>query len=213
MRYSIFPLSLIVGIFFMGGCTEQDFSTTAPSAAVSEIIPINSEQNQLSFLSLPSINASMQKSSVSRFITVRDGGEIFLTEQFTFTWLHHKKGEKEATVTVQMTLKFPSNSVPYDANVDAVLNRDIVGASVGIEFGPHGMAFNKPAEMTLEVWGLFLDGVDQSNSGFYYVNGPNNTWIRTEVSEIKVDIPNKYLKVKNAKLPHFSQYAFAYVKK
>ena len=69
------------------------------------------------------------------------------------------------------------------------------------------MQFNVPVDYTLTITGLDLTGVNPNTLDFVYIDVNGNMY-SVQKEYVIMDLSNGMLKVKNAKLNHFSRYGF-----
>jgi len=79
--------------------------------------------------------------------------------------------------------------------------------SAVVEFGPSPMNFNETLKFDLEYRGIDLGGIDVSKVKFVYM-ADNGSIQQIQSDGIDVNVKDHSLKVKNAKLNHFSRFGF-----
>lgn len=75
-----------------------------------------------------------------------------------------------------------------------------------MEFGP-ATQFQTGVEYTYKITGLDLTGINPNTLDFVYIDANGNMY-QVNYEEITMDASIGMLKVKNARLPHFSRYGF-----
>lgn len=123
------------------------------------------------------------------------GGEIHLVKSY--------QTSNGKTVNIDCRLTVPAGYSFADF-------RDItmqVSDEAGVDFFP-SMTFDEPVILNYKITGLNLNGINPNNVGFYYVN-PSGNLIPTVNDGVTVDVATGTLNVFNAKLPHFSRWAYA----
>jgi len=135
--------------------------------------------------------------TTSQNISGNTGGEIHLVQSYLAT-----NGQ---TVTVDCDLMVPSNNVSFQ-NVRNI-TMQVGGDQATVDFYP-SMTFSQPVILNFRITGLDLSGVNPQNVGFYYVDS-NGNLTATQNDGVIVDVSSGTLKVVNAKLPHFSRWAYA----
>jgi len=184
-------ISAIVFVsLFAVGCSEQ---TSVNS-------PVNKNTSEPNWVSLPNINAksgmsvmSMPIFQASALIDGEKGGKIKIDEKYD-----GPNGE----VKVKAELEFPKDAFVGSKYITMILDTQFGLAT----FSPHAY-FDKDAIYNVEFVGLDLTGVNPKNVGFVY-QAEDGSYEYIDYSKIEVDIKNGKLKVRDARLPHFSRYGF-----
>jgi len=127
-------------------------------------------------------------------ITGSTGG--WFSEEFTF------EGGPNGNVYFQSTLHFYANSFSGTQTISQTFNTE----TAAITFGP-SMQFNVPVDYTLTITGLDLTGVNPNTLDFVYIDANGNMYA-VQKEYVTLDLSTGMLKVKNAKLNHFSRYGF-----
>jgi hypothetical protein len=184
----LFTLSAL----FLVGCSEQS-SVVAPVT--------NAKTNEPNWISLPNMNGengmsvmSMPIFQASKEIDGKTGGKILINEKYL--------GGPLGEVKVKAELEFPKDAFVGSKNITMILDTQFGLAT----FSPHSY-FDKEAIYNAEFIGLDLTGVDPKNVGFVY-QAEDGSYEYIDYTKIEVDIKNGKLKVRDAKLPHFSRYGF-----
>jgi len=190
MRRYIYLFTLLT--LFIVGCGEQS-SMLAPDNKFS-----TSEPN---WISLPNMNGesgmsvmSMPIFQASKEIDGKTGGKIRIDEKYL--------GGPLGEVKVKAELEFPKDAFVGSKNITMILDTQFGLAT----FSPHAY-FDKDAIYNVEFIGLDLTGLDSKNVGFVY-QAEDGSYEYIDYSKIEVDLKNGKLKVRDAKLPHFSRYGF-----
>ena len=135
--------------------------------------------------------------TTSQNISGNTGGDIHLVQSYLAI-----NGQ---TVTVDCDLTVPSNNESFQ-NVRNITMQ--IGADQAtVDFYP-SMTFSQPVILNFRITGLDLSGINPQNVGFYYLDS-NGNLTPTENEGVIVDASTGTLKVINAKLPHFSRWAYA----
>jgi len=109
---------------------------------------------------------------------------------------------QNGTVNFQSTLHFYSNSFTGTQTISQTFNTE----TAAITFGP-SMQFNVAVDYTLTITGLDLTGVNPATLDFVYIDANGNMYA-VQKEYVTMDLSTSMLKVKNAKLNHFSRYGF-----
>ena len=117
-------------------------------------------------------------------------------EQFSY------QGGSSGTVYITSTLHFNSYSFYGNQEISQSFNTE----TAAITFGP-SMQFNVPVDYTLTIYGVDLTGVNQNTLDFVYIDANGNMYA-VQKDYVIMDASSGMLKVKNAKLNHFSRYGF-----
>ena len=105
-------------------------------------------------------------------------------------------------VEIKAELKFPKDCFIGTKNITMQINSSFGTAT----FSPHA-TFEKCAVYNAEFKGLDLSGIAPGSIDFVY-KSEKGKYEKIEESKIEVDLKEGKLKVKDAKLPHFSRYGF-----
>lgn len=188
-------LSLMVGIFIMNSCENQNL--ISPSGQTDEGVSV--EGKQLKFLVLG--DASLQKTVRSeKWIEQSAGGSVSLYYRKDYT----SGTSPEMTATINI----PANSISQSCNVSMYFDDSQNVGPTDIVFGPHGTTYSTPAKLTIECKYFDLSGVDPNTLHLYYVN-ENGQWVEHPSHEIHVEPGWGFIRVVDAEIPHFSRYAIA----
>jgi hypothetical protein len=184
-------ISVIVLLsLFVIGCTEQTSVTS----------PVNKVQTQEpNWISLPNGESGMSVMSmpifeVSKNINGKNGGRLNINERYD--------GGPFGEVKVKAQIEFPKGSFTDTKYITMILDTQFGLAT----FLPHSN-FDKDAIYNVEFWGLDLSSIDPSKVNFVY-QAEDGSYEYIERSRIQVDVKNGWLKLTDARLPHFSRYGF-----
>ncbi len=128
--------------------------------------------------------------SASEVIKKNKGGKINLNE-------------RAGSIKIKAKLDVPKNAFSNDETLLVTVSADPYSASVNFEPSPY--TFDKELSFDLEYDGLNLNGIDKSEIDFGYL-APDGSFVKAEYD--KIDLHNDKLKVKNARISHFSRYGF-----
>lgn len=96
----------------------------------------------------------------------------------------------------RVTLKFPPNALSQDTEITITLDTD---GTLGAEFGPHGIQFNRAVTMSMDLRGTDMEGrADETVT--LYNNEDLGQW------ELVDEAPSSNLNFDKAYLYHFSGY-------
>jgi hypothetical protein len=185
-------ISIIVLLsLFVIGCSEQ-------SSINSPVNNVNT--NEPNWISMPTMKTATRMSvmsmpifQASALIDGEKGGKIKIDEKYD-----GPNGE----VKVKAELEFPKNAFVGSKYITMILDTQFGLAT----FSPHAY-FDRDAIYNAEFLGLDLTGVDSKNVGFVY-QAEDGSYEYIDYSKIEVDLKNGKLKVRDARLPHFSRYGF-----
>jgi hypothetical protein len=142
--------------------------------------------------------------SDSELIRTKIGGTLNVTFSY--------KG-KTGKVDVNVTLKIPAGALPNDQVLTMSVDEQTLSGFVDLTFGPHGTMFLTPALLNINATGLDLSSVPpNAKVQLYYYNPTTNTYELMVVKNVFIDLKNGAIKCQDGQLPHFSRYAFGYVK-
>ena len=106
------------------------------------------------------------------------------------------------TVNINSILHFYANAFTGTQTISQTFNTE----TAAITFGPP-MQFNVPVDYTLIITGVDLTGVNPNTLDFVYIDANGNMYA-VQKDYVMMDASTGMLKVKNAKLNHFSRYGF-----
>ena len=108
------------------------------------------------------------------------------------------------TVKLEASLTIPAGAFEGDLTFEIVFDPN----EISMELHPTPFNFNIPVELDLKYKGIPKNiDIDGDNLTFEYFN-PDGTYEPVEYKEIKWDEATRELKVKKAKLHHFSRYGW-----
>ena len=123
------------------------------------------------------------------------GAEINLSSEY--------EGGPFGRYSFRARLVIPPNSFQGKKNFTIAV--DALTAMVSLT--PTPFTFEKEIDLTLEYKGIDLNSLNPNSINFYYVSGDGSLEVAHN-SGINIDLEKGELSVFNAKLPHFSVYAF-----
>lgn len=169
-----------------------------------ETLPVNPSANDLQsgnleFLSFGTSSQSLQKKIIqSEFIERKKGGTLHLKY-------------KTDDLKIDIKLKIHKDSIQDDSKFLMNIDSEQFLANLDVVFGPHGTQFSIPADLNIEVEGLDLSELNSEETiDVYYDNQEAGQWEKMVSEDIKIDFKKGKIKIKKAKLPHFSRYAVAW---
>jgi hypothetical protein len=176
-------LALAASIGILGlGCDKAGPVETADA--------LKAEGPQL--IKLPSSNALRKSVSVTKRITVRDGGTVQLT---SFGW----------GLYVSASLTFQKWAVSRDVDITMTMDDQ----TLSFDFGPDGISFSKPAMLDVYARGLYLFGIPPGKKvKLFYIE--NDQSVEMNAKKISFNAWTGELSCDNGEISHFSRYAFGY---
>jgi hypothetical protein len=193
-------LICVLTLLFLS-CTENP-----PTGITDNSTQSLSSAGAITFIPLPA-SSSLKKEiqiSDSKAINAEKGGKLEVSDTYQ---------GKNGTVSVSASLTVPKNALPCDETLTMTLGEETVSGSVDVIFGPHGTKFLVPALLNIDAHGLDLSMIPpNANVQLYYLNLDNNTYELMVVKKTSFDIKQGQIKCQDGQLPHFSRYAFGYVK-
>jgi hypothetical protein len=177
--------ALLLTLLFLLGC-DQVNEINAPSDQI-----IN---KQLISLPLPTGLGVEDLHTEYKDINGYYGG--WFSEAFSY------QGGINGTVNINSTLHFFANSFTGTKTITQTFNTE----TAAITFGP-SMQFNLPVDYTLTITGVDLTNVNPNSLDFVYIDSNGNMYAVNK-DYVIMDLSTGMLKVKNAKLNHFSRYGF-----
>jgi hypothetical protein len=194
--------SLVLAILFgwLLGCNSNPVQV--PDQISNQDSPAGQKMHLLELPAPADVNLA-KKYSVASWISADAGGKLEISEQF-----QNKSGYKTATVTA--TLSIPENAL----NEDRYISMQLDDSKLQIKFNPDGLQFNVPAKLSYTVTGLNLSSVPVGTEiKLYYCNRETGMFEEMHSGSITYDIKSGTITCLNAEIPHFSEYAFGYIKK
>jgi hypothetical protein len=164
-------LALLALLVSSFGCRMGD--VTAPEPTPERLI---TDPDAIVILSTPkNPNALQTSSSASSFVSAANGGVVF--NDFVM-------------------LEFPAGALLEDTEITINMPED---GKLIVEFGPHGITFNKPVVMTFDLSRTNANGMSDRTETLWF-NEEGGWW--EPIEKAKSDDKNK----SNSILWHFSQY-------
>ena len=200
--------------WFKGGSMQKQFTSFVLAILFGWLLGCNNnpvqvpDQNsnqgsvaaqQVQLLELPaSAGMSLAKiSSAGQWIRAKSGGDVEIDEHF--------RG-----VAVSVTLSIPKKALSDDQYISMTLD----DSKLKIDFDPNGLQFNVPAELSYTATGLDLSSLPAGVTlKLYYCNQKTGKFEEMNAENITYDRLLGTITCVNADIPHFSIYAFGYIKK
>lgn len=160
---------------------------------------------QIQLLQLPArADVSLTKKySEGRWIRANTGGEINMSERF-------RTNTRFKTASISASFTVPPNGLSKDTFIMMVFD----DSNLLIEFSPHGLEFNIPAKLSYTVTGLDLSSVPvDAEIKLYYINDQTGLFEEMRSGSILHDRESGSISCIDGEIPHFSEYAFGYIKK
>lgn len=183
MKYSI--SFLLITLLFLLGCDQ--------------VAEINAPQEQIlnkQLISLPIPIGLGVEDLHTEYKDINGYYGGWFSEEFTYT------SSTGGTVNINSTLHFNNYSFYGTKTISQTFNTE----TAAITFGP-SMQFNTPVDYTLTITGADLTGVNPATLDFVYIDANGNMYA-VDKDYVIMDLNSGLLKVKNAKLNHFSRYGF-----
>jgi hypothetical protein len=171
------------------------------SCTDTSIAPVKSDNQSINFIKLPpKAGLSVENSfTVIKTINGDDGGTIKLKESYI--------AEDGHTVKIDVKLKIKKNSFSGEKTITMTVDDEIAA----VRFTPH-MVFNIPMTLDVKFEGIDLSELKQITNGdyeFVYIDDCLEVVEYVDHDGITVDESDGEIRVRKAKLNHFSRYAFA----
>jgi len=184
MHRYLYLLTLLM--LFVIGCSEES-SVLSPDSTIST--------NEPNWIALPAPEGMQINSSFteSKWINGRYGGTISLYRSY-----YNRYGN----VIIDADITFPNYSFSGSKTISMTCDDQNCVTS----FSP-SMVFNKNANFTVIYSGVDLSDINPSNIKFAYIASDGSVQY-AQHEGITINKYSGYLKVKNAKIPHFSRYGF-----
>jgi hypothetical protein len=168
----------------------------------------NSSAGAITLISLPkAASNSLKKTDYDvELITATNGGKLSIAYNYQST---------KGPVNVQVSLNIPGGALQYDQYLTMALDEATLSGSVFVNtiFGPHGTTFLVPALLNIHATGLDLSSLPSNvKVQLYYYNPDINTYTLMVTKSTNYNLTSGMIKCQDGQLPHFSRYAFGYVK-
>jgi hypothetical protein len=183
MKYTIYLLSGI--LLFLMSCDQiPDINSSLGTVINKKLID------------LPEISGLNIEEIVSYYkeIDGDDGG--------WFSAQHTYQGGPYGNITITTFLYFPEDSFNGDKNISQTMNTE----TADVDLGP-SMQFDRTVKFTLTITGLDLSGINPEDLDFVYIDSNGNMY-DCDYEYVTMDLGTGMLKVKSARLSHFSRYGF-----
>ncbi len=180
-------------------------------------------QDNVQIIDLGDAFTSLDKGEVKAVVTPEDGGQLVLIKGKAFKKQKKdfkKNGEieiidddsldivgfgKKSGFVISLTVL--PNSVKETTELALRMDKK----SFDMQFGPHGTIFANPALLNIIGVNLKLKKVNLETLGIYYHNPETGQWQQIDSEyEVIVDKEHGFLRIRDAKIPHFSRYAAAW---
>jgi hypothetical protein len=190
--------------FIFLSCTENPL-TSVPEKTTQ---PQTSEKS-ITFIPLPKAPAGLKKGGIlydSELISARKGGKL----QIDYTYQ-----DAADKITVSITLTVPKYALPYDQVLTMTLDEETLTGSIDVNvvFGPHGTNFLTPALLDIDTKGLDLSSLPpDADVQLYYFDPDSGNYEPMGAKKETCNFKKGEIRCKGGRLPHFSRYAFGYVR-
>ena len=195
MKLSNKQLLITVGLLCMSmlaigfiGCSKD--SPLAPDNKFNQTAGIN---KQIKFIPWNTPSSSFKKVlSVSEWITRAEGGTLNIQFEDSLT----------NTIRGEISLTIGAGAIDRDKNVQLSIN----DKNLDFHFGPSGTQFAPEARFSLWISGLDIMEINPDKVNLFYFEPGSGNWDAVPNEGVQVDLQNGYIKITNARLPHFSRY-------
>jgi hypothetical protein len=164
-----------------------------------QVTDVNSPPEQIlnkKLIQLPTPIGPGVEDDLTKYKDIDGASGGWFSESFSY------QGGINGTVNIYSTLHFYANSFTGTQTIAQTFDTE----TAAITFGP-SMQFNVPVDYTLTITGVDLTGVDPNTLDFVYIDANGNMYA-VQKDYVIMDLNTGLLKVKNAKLDHFSRYGF-----
>ena len=178
---------MLVGVFYLSGCTDES----------NIITPSNNKTSEPEWIVLPQSSGPSVETefSVSGLIDGTAGGMLQIYEVYY--------AGPSGVVRVNTKLTFPKNCFPGTETITMMVDR----TNGTVTYSPP-MIFDNPAFLNLEFQGIDLSGIDPDSINFVYYN-PNGYYETVEYNKLAVSMESGRLTLQDGKIPHFSRYGYS----
>lgn len=120
----------------------------------------------------------------------------------SFSAQHNYQGGPYGNITITSSLNFPDDAFNGIKNISQTMNTE----TADVDLGP-SMQFDRIVKYTLTITGIDLTGINPNSLDFVYIDSNGNMY-ECQYDYVTIDLSTGMLKVKNARLNHFSRYGF-----
>jgi hypothetical protein len=190
--------------FIFLSCTENPLTSVPEKTAQSQ-----SSEKAFTFIPLPKAATGLKKGGIlydSELISASKGGKLQIDYAYQGT---------TDKITVSITLTVPKYALPYDQVLTMTLDEETLTGSIDVNvvFGPHGTNFLTPALLDIDTKGLDLSSLPpDADVQLYYFNPDSGNYELMGAKKETCNFKKGEIKCKGGRLPHFSRYAFGYVR-
>jgi hypothetical protein len=175
------------------------FVTLLLTLGCEQVTDVNSPPEQIfnkQLINLPTPTGLGVEDLHTEYKDINGSSGGWFSEAFTY------QGGINGTVSINSTLHFYANSFTGTKTISQTFDTE----TAAITFGP-SMQFNVPVYYTLTITGVDLTGVNPNTLDFVYIDA-NGNMFAVQKDYVTMDLGTGLLKVKNARLDHFSRYGF-----
>lgn len=199
-----------IAAFFVGACSMVDnpVSTGPVQPTVAALDQQSPDLGKgITFIKMPrEAELRLAKLTASKYVLAGVGGTLSVN----YRDYDIETGQRLA---VKASIMVPPNALAQSTWLTMGLNEEILETSVDLTFGPHGVSFAKPALLNISAKGLDLSSVPaDAQVNLYYFNETTGQFEVMRTEGLFVDLAKGILICRNGQLPHFSRYAFGYVR-
>ncbi len=166
---------------------------------------VSSMGQSIQILELPAQPVTtMEKTYKAKgWFTVEDGGTLSISREFKT-----EDGLKNGTISSVFTVD------PYALNQREQIEMGFNPENLIVEFGPHGLQFNTSAKLYYKITGVNLSKLPAgAEIKLFYVNETTQQYEQMRAGSITTDLASGTIECVDGEIPHFSEYAFGYIKK
>ncbi len=204
-RFIVGVLAFVLALLALS-CTENPLTSVPEKATQPQV-----SEKAITFIPLPKAPAGLKKDgvlSVSKLISARYGGMLQIDANYPIEGTNNK-------VVVHVKLQIPRYALPYDQTLTMTLDEETLTGSVDVNvvFGPHGTRFLRPALFDIDADGLNLSSLPPDTKvQLYYFNPDSGNYEPMNVKKAMYNFRAGKIQCLDGELPHFSRYAFGYVR-
>jgi hypothetical protein len=202
-------MTKIINVFLICGLSLLLLSCNEnpPTSMTDNATQTKSSEGAITFITLPTAPNSLHKWGTitdTKLISARTGGTLQVYFEYP---------GPNGKVIVSASLNIPAGALPYNQYLTMSLDQQTLSGSVDVTFGPHGTMFSIPALLNIDAKGLDLSSVpSNANVQLYYFNPTTNKYDLMAAKKEMYNLNDGMIQCKDGQLPHFSRYAFGYVR-
>lgn len=200
MKKYLLSIAFILVLGWTMGCNNN--AVNAPDQPSGQAT-VTGQNIQIIELPSPTDMTLMKKYRTGDWFTPGSDFELNVLAQFS-------TNSRFGNASFEASFNLPGNGLDVSQYITMMFNDN----KMKVTFGPHGLQFAVPAILTYSATGVDLSSMpDGSEINLYYVNEESGLLEDMHTGTITYDKAMGTITCTGAAIPHFSEYAFGYIKK